>query len=569
MLTDPLWIGSGRPISAWLHRPADSTVHAIAVACGPVLGEDATKGRMAFVALAETLSEKGISLLRFDYEGTGDSAGSSRDFGQVQRWRGSVRTAVDYACRITDAPCLLVGMRLGSIFAADVAREDRRIKGVVLWDPVFNVRRYLREQKIFVSSVFGVVQPDDGSFAGAGYTLDRNSVVDLEGLELTVPDGRASDSTAMVLVATRAGDRNGAQTISNFAEVGADHMELQGQVALMEMPPHEVRPDQRDLQTLAEWISERSGAATWPTRPEIEDHAEMPVQFQSTLRGPSSLDPPKVTERFRRLGSVPLYGVETDPGNADLSLTKVVFLSAGALERSGPGRLWVDLARGLASQGIASIRVDNSGVGDTPPRAGLRRGAMLDPGALTDIADICEALESPNGSGLIFVGLSSGAYHAAEAGLSLLPTAVCMVNGSAIENPPELKPGSRVDPRRRAYKPMWAVFRRLAVSHKRSAEFLWQVVGNVVVSVSPASIPVGIADRGVKALTVATGVDRDAFGGNLYWRLRARRARRRGMLIEYRFAMEDHPLYTEDARRLVARVLLDFLVEQATSRTFQ
>ncbi len=570
MLTDPLWIGSGPPLAAWLHRPEDSMVHAIAVACGPVLGEDATKGRMAFIALAEILSDRGIALLRFDYEGTGDSAGSSMDVGQVQRWRDSVKRAVDYACQITYAPCILVGMRLGSIFAADVAQEDSRISGILLWDPVYSVRRYLREQKIFVSSVFGVAQPEDGSFAGAGYTLARDSVADLEGLVLTSPDGRVADRTASVLIATRVGDRSGAPEVANFAKVGAKRLELRGQAALMELPPHEVRPDRVDLRALAEWISERSGTAEWPAAPSIVDHAEMLVQVESATQwGPSLVDPPKVIERFRRLGSVPLYGVETDPGVAGDPLATVVFLSAGALERFGPGRLWVELARNLAAKGVSSIRVDNSGVGDTPSRNGLRRGVMLDPGALTDLRDICEALDAPNGSGLIFVGLSSGAYHAAEAGLSLQPTAICMVNGSALDNPPELSRGDRVDPRRRAYKPMWPAFRRLAVSHKRLAKVVWHGVGNVAVSASPASIPVRIAERGVNVLTLATGADRGAFGGNLYWFVRARRARRRGMLEEYRFAIEDHPLYTEDARRVVGRVLLDFLVEHATSRTFQ
>ncbi len=39
--------------------------------------------------------------------------------------------------------------------------------------------------------------------------------------------------------------------------------------------------------------------------------------------------------------------------------------------------------------------------------------------------------------------------------------------------------------------------------------------------------------------------------------------------MEYRFAIKDHPLYTEDARRVVGRAMLNFLVEHVTSRTFQ
>lgn len=47
-----------------------------------------------------------------------------------------------------------------------------------------------------------------------------------------------------------------------------------------------------------------------------------------------------------------------------------VLLNAGFIPRAGPFRMHVDLARALAAQGFAVLRVDQPGVGDAPPKRG-------------------------------------------------------------------------------------------------------------------------------------------------------------------------------------------------------
>ncbi|WP_306581915.1 alpha/beta fold hydrolase [Dokdonella sp.] len=47
-----------------------------------------------------------------------------------------------------------------------------------------------------------------------------------------------------------------------------------------------------------------------------------------------------------------------------------ILLNAGFIPRSGPFRLHVDLARALARDGIAVLRVDQPGVGNAPPKRG-------------------------------------------------------------------------------------------------------------------------------------------------------------------------------------------------------
>lgn len=65
-----------------------------------------------------------------------------------------------------------------------------------------------------------------------------------------------------------------------------------------------------------------------------------------------------------------LSGVVTLPreGRAPDAQPAVVFLNAGFLQRVGPNRLHVRLARALAAEGLLCLRLDFAGIGDSPAR---------------------------------------------------------------------------------------------------------------------------------------------------------------------------------------------------------
>jgi alpha-beta hydrolase superfamily lysophospholipase len=64
----------------------------------------------------------------------------------------------------------------------------------------------------------------------------------------------------------------------------------------------------------------------------------------------------------------------------------VIFLSAGVIHRVGPHRLHVTMARHLARRGFTALRLDVSGVGDSPLHGGLsfRQQAVADARAAMD-----------------------------------------------------------------------------------------------------------------------------------------------------------------------------------------
>jgi dienelactone hydrolase len=86
-----------------------------------------------------------------------------------------------------------------------------------------------------------------------------------------------------------------------------------------------------------------------------------------------------------------------------------VFLSCGVLHRVGPLRLYVRLARTLATWGFSSLRVDLSGRGDSSGRPELRNEQTL----LADYKEIVSILEARLGqSQFVLSGLCSGADNA-------------------------------------------------------------------------------------------------------------------------------------------------------------
>ncbi len=110
-----------------------------------------------------------------------------------------------------------------------------------------------------------------------------------------------------------------------------------------------------------------------------------------------------------------LVGVLSAPERA-AERPAVLFLNAGVVHRVGPHRLHVRIARRLAGAGIASLRLDLSGLGDSPP---ARRALGFERQAVEDVAAGVDALSEIVGArGVVALGMCSGADLAYGAGLS-------------------------------------------------------------------------------------------------------------------------------------------------------
>ena len=119
-------------------------VHRTAVICPPI-GQEYIRSHWCLRLLARQLSRKGINVLRLDYRGIGDSAGSSEETTSIKQWHQDVHNAIDFACEKTDSKnVMLIGLRYGSAIASAVAAESSKVNSLILWEPVINPDEYLQ-----------------------------------------------------------------------------------------------------------------------------------------------------------------------------------------------------------------------------------------------------------------------------------------------------------------------------------------------------------------------------------------------------------------------------------------
>lgn len=132
------------PLFGVYHPARGARPHPHGVVICPAFGTEYMLSHFAVRRIAMQLAERGFDVLRFDYSGTGDSAGAQEDVS-LEAWLADIRTAVRELMETTgQTKVSLLGVRFGAGLAVEVAaRAGDSVHSVLAWDPVLRGAEYL------------------------------------------------------------------------------------------------------------------------------------------------------------------------------------------------------------------------------------------------------------------------------------------------------------------------------------------------------------------------------------------------------------------------------------------
>lgn len=127
------------------HLPAIETKRDEGVMLCYPLPQEYMSYHWAFRQLGELLSNVGFHVLRFDYFGTGDSAGESTEVN-IDQWKSDILTAADELKNKHKLKKIsIIGLRFGATLAFQACTDGVKVDDLILWDPVLNGKRHIKE----------------------------------------------------------------------------------------------------------------------------------------------------------------------------------------------------------------------------------------------------------------------------------------------------------------------------------------------------------------------------------------------------------------------------------------
>ncbi|HEY3087692.1 MAG TPA: hypothetical protein VGJ59_06490 [Jatrophihabitantaceae bacterium] len=361
--------------------------------CSP-FGYEAVCAHRTLRTIADRLALLGHLVLRFDFEGAGASSGRGTEADLLDRWQTDVRAGLAELRRLGVRRPAVVGLRLGAALALAATCDDPDLGPAVMWAPVTAGGRYWRELRA-QAAITPAGIPGDGSLNVLGHRLSAPTVRALKAWDPLV--GLRRDMTAALVQSP--GWRDAGVATEELAAAGLRPalLELDGTSAVLERDAEMVDVPVRLVEVLCDWVHGASVAT--------------PIEAPSPTADPVRLlDAGRIREEIVRIPPRGLYGVLTRP-SAVPSRAGVIFLNNGVAPAAGPGRAWVDFARILAVEGVTSLRLDFSGLGDSPDpgRRPVRRERVVPRTAGAELLAAADFLRGRGVETVTAVGLCSGA----------------------------------------------------------------------------------------------------------------------------------------------------------------
>jgi pimeloyl-ACP methyl ester carboxylesterase len=353
----------------WLHVPAASNGDGAVLI--PPIGIEAAHADRFIRLLARRLCARGLSVLRFHLQGSGDS------FGTVRGWTDWCTNAVDAVealrQRTNVAHPTLVGAHMGALLALHAAAHTE-INNLVLIEPCWSGRDFLRKVRLRQKLEETIHRrPRVQGVEAGGFAFPEQLCADLEALQAQPP----RDQRRVLVIEGKARE-------------------------LLTREVHEARMPEALLHEVADWVTARP-----------KPSAEPRSTFRTAKTSPAVPRPRPAEEPLRVGDGRRLFGIRTDPV-APTDLPAIVLPNAGCLNHEGPHRRFVEWTRRWATLGHTCLRLDLGGLGESAAREGCGENIMYPEEAVDDLQSGLDVLRQRR---IVLLGLCSGAVIAFQAAL--------------------------------------------------------------------------------------------------------------------------------------------------------
>ncbi|MEK7286406.1 MAG: alpha/beta fold hydrolase [Nitrospirota bacterium] len=394
--------------------------------------------------LADALSASGFPVLRFDYHGMGNSAGTEKDGNRLTAWQDSIRSAIDtlkntYGC----AEVGLIGFRFGATLAALIASEIE-VANLVLWAPLVQGKHYTRQMKVLQLTGDNPSYHSEGSIEAVGYLLTQQTIAEMNRVNLIENLPR----TSRILIAARDDMPDDFSLRDAWMKQGRSvaYRKFSG-VAEMLVEAHNTRVPVENIAQIVQWVREGLPSSRIDNESPSRLLKKSAIMRINDCTKNDETPSKNIEEHILEFGTQqPLFGIFSHPQHDFASKRPVVLLlNTGSVHHIGTCRLYVRLARNLALAGFSSLRMDFIGLGDSFMDDFNNENAPYTLTATEDIAAAIQAMKQHYGSeSFVLAGLCSGAHASFHGVLDLSnePVVECVLINPM---PFYWKPGMSVD----------------------------------------------------------------------------------------------------------------------------
>jgi len=394
---------SGACCFGWLHAALAPSRGTGVVLCRP-LGYEAICSYRTYNQLADMLARSGFDVMRFDYHGTGDSARGDTDPERVHHWVSSITSAAEELKRLAGVSHIaLFGVRMGATLAAQAAAWLGGVESLVMWAPCTTGRAYVRELRAASGSGSGTSHhAAGGDIEALGYFFSSQTLEDLQVLDC---QRLGRPPAKRVLIIGRDDIPGEGPLPARYRNMGMDTtcITVPGYAGMM-AEPHEAVIPHEILEAITGWLS---AAPAFPQAPGA-------VTAQACGKGGYLIDGLREIPLMFGEGQS-LFGILTEPAEMSAagqrSETAVLMLNVGGNYRIGPNRIYVKLARSLASSGYRAFRFDLPGIGDSRG-AGFSRGSLYARDSSADVRMAIDCMEAKGCRKFYLLGICSGSFVA-------------------------------------------------------------------------------------------------------------------------------------------------------------